>query len=233
MKSQQIRFPERNKAQREHNLREDILSWYDWCDEPVVFDKGRGWTSLSMVLGQIFPNSKILLMIRDPRDVFAGIERQHALDPILTDAVLGEDTMVSRAKVMFGPKGLIGGPIRHIEDILRRKPQNVIPVVAEEFARNPEESMRIIYAKLREDWHPHDFDNVENVSEDVDGIYNYKFLHRGCGKVQPPDDRWQDVLSDDVASMIVNTWPKFCAAFGYKDATPASTAQPQPVVASA
>lgn len=194
-----------------------VDGYYKRVDRKVIFDKSRGWTPLAWPIHKnYFPGSKIFVMVRDPRDVLASIEKHHLDDfPAVSDSPLGEDTLLARARRYFDHKGMVGGPIRHVEDTIRRKTPNIVLVKFEDLVKNPEEEMRVIYAKLRMDYFAHDFDKVEAQSTEVDGLYMYKFPHEGKGKVQPPKTPWSDWLSDDVAEHVLNTWPAYAKAFHY------------------
>lgn len=65
-----------NEAAKVRVLRGILDSYYSNEERPVVFDKCRGWLSLiemaEMVLGH---NAKILVPVRDIRDVLASFEK--------------------------------------------------------------------------------------------------------------------------------------------------------------
>ena len=54
-----------------------ITGWYGAIDKPVIIDKGRGWPLHWFLISSIFPDAKMIVSVRDPRDVIASIEKQH------------------------------------------------------------------------------------------------------------------------------------------------------------
>jgi sulfotransferase len=196
-------------------LRGIAESWYADCEQPVVFDKSRGWITLIDTLNKLFPDARCICMVRDPRHVFASIQKHHQDFPLLSD--MGQATVFSQADAMFGPQGMIGGPLTHIEDHLRRRTQNVVPVIFEAFVKDPERELRKVYAECKLDWFDeHDFEHVESTATDLDALYLDKFPHDGSGPVAEPSDNWQEFVPPDIASAIINRYPGYARAFGYQ-----------------
>lgn len=186
----------------------------------VVFDKGRGWGHASLILNQLFPDANLLLCVRDLRNVFASIEKEHRKYPLLDTAGSPiEKTIFSRADTMFSPGGLIGQPINGVEDILRRQPKNVVIVQYETLTQSPKLVMERIYSEIGESYFAHNFDNVTGENEDsgvYDAIHLNKFPHTVSGKIEPRDkDEWKTYLSDDVEKLIMTKFHGYNKAFGY------------------
>lgn len=205
-----------NKRMR-HTARSMVEAWYAQEGKEVVFDKSRAWASSSLLLQDVFPEAKIIVTIRDLRNVFASVEKQHRKNPMLDEANnLVEKTIYNRADRMFGPEGLIGAPILGIEDLARRRPNGVIYVMYEAFSQNPQVAMDRIYQELGEEPFRHDFDNVVNVATDPDALYLNKYPHKGEGKIEPCDpDEWKKYLSPDLGSTIMTRFADFNRFFGY------------------
>lgn len=189
-------------------------TWYE--GKNIVFDKNRSWANNALLLKDLYPNAKIICTIRDLRNVFASVEKQHRKNAILDEATdLTQKTLYNRADVMFSPTGLIGSCIMGIEDIVRRN-IDVIFVGYEQFCLNPEAEMKRVYNELGEEYYGHDFDNIVNTATDPDGLYLNKYPHKGDGKVNHSDiNEWQKYISTDVADLIVNKFITFYSTFGY------------------
>jgi sulfotransferase len=98
--------------------RSTISAWYSDREESNIFDKGRGWLAHAQLFEQINPSAKIISCVRDPRDVFSSILRQDAATSVFSSE-LG-NTVETQGLSAFGPDGMIGGPIRLVEDAIRR-----------------------------------------------------------------------------------------------------------------
>ena len=210
----------RDKERTEKRLRQTLKAmcdiWYVDEKSKVVFDKSRGWAFNALLLKQIYPDAKIIAMVRDLRAVFGSVEKQHQRYPIFDEAPdpMGK-TVFTRADQMFSPQGLIGGPINGVMDLVRRQPEGLIVIQYETFVQNPQMIMDRLYTELGERPYEHDFDNVKNTATDLDSQYLHKYPHEGSGQVAPRLDDWQDYVSPDLAQQIMGRYPGYNQAFGY------------------
>lgn len=217
IKSMLDKDPDATNKRMRDTARATVEAWYAVENKEIIFDKSRAWASSSLLLQDIFPEAKIIVTVRDLRNVFASVEKQHRKNPILDESTnLIEKTIYNRADKMFSAEGLIGAPILGIEDLARRKPNGVIYVMYESFVQNPQVVMDRIYQEIGESPFDHDFDNVVNTSTDPDGFYLNKYPHKGEGKVEPGDpDEWKKYLSPDLGNTIMTRFADFNKFFGY------------------
>lgn len=211
----------RDREATEERMRRSLKSFCDsWHQRDdgrsVIFDKSRGWTHNMLSLRSIYPDSKVLVCIRDLKSVFASVEKQHQKTPLLDDAKdIKSKSLFDRADKMFSPQGLIGGPIIGIEDIVRRN-LDVIFIKYEQLARFPNEVMRKVYEYLGEPYYSHNFSDVKNTATDPDAFYNFKFPHKGSGEVSPADpNEWKKFISPDLAQTIMERFPFYNNQFKY------------------
>jgi len=210
---------EKTEKRMVNSLRQFIDGWYDVEGKDVIFDKSRGWTLNYLMLQNIFPDSKLLVLVRDIRNVFASIEKQYRKNPLLDDTptAVGK-TVYHRADHMFSPEGMIGSSIVGVEDLLRRrKTENILFVFYEELSINPEKSMKQVYEFLGENYFHHNFNDIKNTAIDPDNFYLNKFPHEGSGKILPADvDEWKHYFSEELAKTIMERFPLYNSFFGYK-----------------
>jgi len=198
-------------------MRGFITAWHLKKGKEVVFDKSRGWSYNSLLLNKLFPEAKQIVLVRDLRNVFASIEKQHRKNALLDDASnVIEKTVFDRANRMFSPKGIIGNSIIGIEDLIRRNPKGVIFVQYETLVAEPEKTLKAIYEQLKEEHFEHDFKNIENTSIDPDGHYLHKYPHDGKGEVKSTDIfEWKKYISEDIANLIFNKFKLYNDFFEY------------------
>ena len=171
-----------------------------------------------MALKHIYLDSQVLVMIRDLREVFASLEKQHRINPLFDHARSPEQkTMMGRAQFAFSNQGIVGGPLNGIYDIINRK-LPVHFVRYEKLTDRPEAMMKGIYEVLEEDYFEHDFDNIQNTATDPDAFYLHKFPHEGSGKIESPpiDDTWKEYLNTAVVMHIMKSHAHFNQFFGYR-----------------
>lgn len=213
--SDRINDREKNYERLRRSVHDLICAWYADTDAKVVFDKSRAWPHHIHALTESFPATKTIVIVRDPRSVFASIEKSHLANPLLNAEAGLERTQFQRASRALAPEGVLGSCIIATEDIVRRQVPNAILIKFEEFVEDPEYTMRKVYKALDMKPFDHNYKEVENVAEDIDQLYLDKFPHKGEGEVVPPTSHWSDHISPDVAHLIINQYPYFANYFGY------------------
>jgi len=198
-------------------FRSMIKAWYSDTDQ-IVFDKSRGWAFFGLLMADLFPSAKFIVTVRDLREVFASIEKQHRKTPFFDAADgPGQKTIFSRADLMMAPEGLIGAAATGLIDLMSRMPERVHAVSYEALTRNPAHELAGIYEFLELPPFKHEFENVANVSQEPDHLYHGKFPHIGAGKVTPSKrGAWREYLNQDLGELIFGRYPQYNQAFGYQ-----------------
>jgi sulfotransferase len=211
-----------DRKETENRLHRSLKAFCDaWHhrddDREVIFDKSRGWAHHLLMLRKIYPESKIIVTIRDLREVYASIEKQHRKNPLFDEANTPiAKTIMGRAQAMFANNGIVGGPLNGIYDIINRQ----IPVSFiqyEKLVDRPEAGMKELYNYLEEEHFEHNFDDIQNTAIDPDAFYLNKFPHDGSGKIEPPPiDAWKEYVTAPVAHHIMSSHAYFNNFFGYR-----------------
>jgi sulfotransferase len=195
---------------------EMVNAWYDGHEEHV-FDKSRGWSFNTLLLQKLFSNIKIIATVRDLRNVFGSVEKQHRETPAFDLATNpNEKTINARADTMLAPDGFIGQCVVGLEDLIARTPANVFILQYESFTLDPAAKLKEIYNFLELPYFAHDFEDVKSTANDVDALYLNKFPHEGTGKVEPTNrQEWKEYLTPELGNLIYNRYPAYNAAHGY------------------
>lgn len=185
-------------------LRGVIDSFYSDVQQPVVFDKSRGWLAhLEMLEAVTGKPSRVLVPVRDLRDVLASFEklwrktsatRQLAVE---SEDYMAFQTMEGRLTVWARRDQPVGLAYNRIKDALARGWRDrLLFVEYEALTSHPEQTMRNIYAFLEEDWHRHDFEHVEQVTVEDDAVHGFApgALHGIRSRVEPQAPQWPSVL---------------------------------------
>lgn len=209
--------PEKTQERINKMFKAVVESWYD--GKEVVFDKSREWSFQARTLNNIFPDAKIICLIRDLRNMFNSIIKQDNKFPLITNEQDPWDSTIrSHLDTNFDArKGLIGRYLNGVGDLLDRDNKNVIYVKYEDLTTTPMATMKRIYEFIDEPYFEHDFNNVVNVSKEPDGVWNNKFPHTGHGKIIPTNpNEWKANISDNIAEHIMDMGKEFNKNFGYK-----------------
>lgn len=215
LKSDLARDREGTTRRIEASMRAYFDSWYSEHGDKVVFDKCRAWGHHALALRALYPDSKMIIMVRDLREVFSSIEKQHRKTPLFEESSSANaKTIFARADKKFSPGGMIGNPLEGIKDLIDRQ-LDCLFVRYEDLAEFPDATMSKIYCYLLEEPFQHDFDDVKNTATDPDHLYLYKFPHKGCGKVEPRPPQWREFMSEEIGATIMARFEWFNDQFRY------------------
>lgn len=184
-------------------IRGILDNYYADIDKPVIFDKCRGWLSLlEMAEAVIGHKAKVLVPVRDVRDVLASFEklwRENARTSQTTSengpGYFKFQTVEGRVENWLSGDQPVGLAYNRIHDaIVRGFGDRLFFVQFEHLTTNPAQVMKDIYNFLGEEQFTHDFNDVKQVTWEDDSVHGFKNLHTIRKKVEPIEPQWQNVL---------------------------------------
>ena len=192
-----------------------IQNWYAVKDEPVIFDKCRGWTISHQLLRSVVDGPKFIVMVRDLRDIVASVVRRSMQTSLYDNTAV--NTLDGQITHILSQQGIAGGPMRGIGDLLLRGDlKNVCIVKYENLCKNAELVMRGLYKFLGKPYYEHNFQDIKKAHNENDAMWMYTFPHEGTGKVtECKEGGWRDVISEELAKQIENTHKWYFNKFGY------------------
>lgn len=198
-------------------FRSVVEAWYE-DEDRIIFDKSRSWATLGLLMASMFPDVRFIIPVRDLRNVFASVEKQHRVNPWFDlGAGTVARTVTGRAEMMVNGEGFIGASVVSTLDLIARMPERCHVINYETLTRDPAGTLADLYESCELDPFKHDFDNVANVSREPDHLSLGKFPHEGSGPVLKTDrhehTKW---LPAELSSWIFAQWPGFNQAFGYQ-----------------
>jgi sulfotransferase len=198
--------------------------------DSMCFDKSRWWLHQLNLFFTAFPEGKVIITIRDLREVFASCCR-YQIKYGLYDSTpnIVAKTLDALALSMFstpgppqitdsGTKGLIGRPLMGIHDLFFRgmeEDPRIMFVKGEDLCKSPKSTMAKVYTFLDAPPFEHNFESVENVTREPDFVNMHHFPHEGSGKVESRDSTWEKAMSEEIANQIVLRNPWFFEFFNY------------------
>lgn len=170
-----------------------INGWFAETDRPVVVDKNRGWLRMIETVHLLDPDFRMVVCIRDLRQIFGSIEAQHAKTRLLDfPDHMAAHSAYARADALFGPDGVIGGPLKSIE-FLRDVPdalrQRLCYVSFEALMEKPVETMNTIHRWLGLPAAPFDPNRLETRPGESDSHYRFKYRHQTRSAIRRPEPR--------------------------------------------
>jgi len=190
-------------------------------DKKYVMDKSRGWGIHYDFLNEIYPNPKIVVMVRDLRDIFCSMEknfRKSSLqaNPILSHAEMRGTTTPKRIDI-WAQSQPVGLAIERLQEVLRQGlDKNMLFVRFEDLCLYPETELNRIYQFLEVPYYSHDFDNIEQITVEDDEVYGVYGDHKIKQKLDLPHSQAKKVLGADVTNWIWDNYQWFFNRFNYK-----------------
>jgi sulfotransferase len=189
-------------------------------DKKYAIDKSRGWGIHRDFVEFFYPEPKVICMVRDLRDIFCSMEKnfrknQHLSDPVVNHAELRGTSTPKRIDVWANSQP-VGMAIERLSEILRQGYDDKILFVRyEDLCMYPETEMQRIYNYLGVEYFKHDFDNIEQLTQEDDAVYGIFGDHTIRQKLEPLASSAKKVLGRDVTDWIWNTYRWYFDRFKY------------------
>ena len=94
---------------------------------------------------------------------------------------------------------VVGLTLNRLEDAIRRGFRDRIHFIDfHKLTNNPKRTLLEVYKFLEEDWFEHDFNNVEQVTQENDDVHGFVNLHKIQNKVTPIARCAEEILGRDI-----------------------------------
>jgi sulfotransferase len=192
-------------------------------DKKFILDKSRGWGVYREFLNQVYPNPKIICIVRDLRSVVSSYEKiyrknQLRHDPIRNDSTGTGTTVHKRVDEWIHPTNTIGRALERIFEMSRLGfDDKVLYVKYEDLCLYTEIEMRKIYKYLELPYFSHNFDVIEQITKEDDTVYGLtNDLHTIRPKLELNNPDYHDVLGKDICAWLYNNFKWYFEKFNYK-----------------
>ena len=167
----------------------------------TVFDKNRAWLryveEVELALGHPV---RVIVMVRDVRDVLASMERLYRCRDLAYPADMPA-TVEERCELWLSPQGVVGSAVRLVQDALRRIGDRLLVVSYEDLTTQPLQVLHGLGEQLGLPPHEYDPAHVEQITHENDVIHGMD-LHRVRPRVEPNSHHWSEVLPLDYAAAV-------------------------------
>lgn len=189
---------------RKNIVRYLFEGYYQDVDRPVIFNTNRAWTLLTPQLQDIYPNSKLIVCVRDINWILDSFELAHRKNPFTTNTVTGglSGTVYSRVDALMEDKGIVGFPLIGIKQAITGNETHKLMIVEyDQLCKFPQRTVQSIYTFIDEPLYNHDFDNVESSWDEYDSEIGIK-LHTVRRKVEFSSRK--SILPPDILQKFAN-----------------------------
>lgn len=166
--------------------RKDIIrnmfgTYYNNPEKEVIFDTNRGWNLMTPLLKDLYPDSKIIVFVRDISWILDSFEQLVQKQPYSMTSMFNEDentNVYSRANAIMSEGRTLGFAYTALKQALNsNESENILLVEYESLAKNPKKVMQAVYKFIGEPYFEHDYNSVEYTNEEFDNDVVLNNLH--------------------------------------------------------
>jgi sulfotransferase len=200
--------------------RDGIFGFYNsLTNKKYVLDKSRGWGYYRDFLDFFYPNPKIICMIRDPRSIFSSMEKKYRSNPekanLTSDAEMRNITTEQRIDSWVNSQP-IGLAFQRLYEIIKQKQdKNMLFIKFEDLTENPDKELNKVYNYLELDHYKHNFNYVEQITQEDDSVYGIFGDHKIKNSIQSIKPDYNEILGNNASKWIKNNYSWFYEYFKY------------------
>ena len=190
-------------------------------DKPFVVDKSREWGINYGLLNMLFPNPKIICMVRDLRCIYSSMEKNFRKNPHKENHIQNipqlVGTTLNKRIDIWGSGVPVGTSIDRLQDIIQQGlDKHILFIRYEDLMDNPENEMKRIYDHFEVSYYDkHDFENITQHTHENDTIHGIYGDHKLREKFERKPDDYLDILGYENSMNIRNHYKWFYDYFGY------------------
>jgi sulfotransferase len=192
---------------------EDVFS------KVIYVDKSRAWVRLYPLLTELIYQPKIIVTIRDLRDVYASMEQLYRDNKLNTDPItLGEgssDTVEDRV-IKWSTQIPVGDSINALKNAYQVGDlNNMLIIKYEDLVANTQEQLDKVYTFLKIDKIKFTLP-IENVTPEDDRILGIPGLHAIRSDITPSSNNSKEILGEELYYRIYDDYLWYNNLFGYE-----------------
>jgi sulfotransferase len=194
-----------------HNVLKAIYeAYYADIDKSVIFVKTRGVLPYVEMLEKVLDQKlKILVPVRPVPDIIASFEKLYRetskvrQPPGEAENYFQFQTIQGRCDYWMRKDQVVGLALSRLEDAVTRGLSDRLHFVDfNQLTTNPKLTLSNIYNFLEEDLFEHNFDYVEQVTQENDDVHGFVNLHKIQNKVKPVPSTALQVLGKEVMESL-------------------------------
>ena len=179
-----------DENQRARMLRGLFDSYYNESEQPVIFDTNRAWTAQLSTLMRLFPETKVICLVRDLSWIMDSLERQFRTNAFENTKLFNNwaerSTVYTRLEALANANRLVGYPWHALREACYSEFADRIVIVEYELiTHRAKEVFKLLYEFLGEDEFEHDFSAVEFDAPEFDAQLGLQGLHKVHREVKP------------------------------------------------
>jgi sulfotransferase len=203
-------------------IRKGMVHFFDELTKAkFVLDKSRDWAINYGLLNLLFPNPKIICMVRDPRAIYASMEKNFRKNSVINSNIQNPQNLIGTTldkRINIWADSIpVGIAMDRIKDCFQMGiDKKMLFIRYEDLMDNPEREIRRVYEYLELPYYEgHQFKNITQHTVENDNIHGIFGDHKLRPKFEKLPDDYEEILGYDICIKIKNTYPDFYKNFGY------------------
>lgn len=188
---------------------------------PYILDKSREWAINYNLVHRLFPNPKMICMVRDPRAIYASMEKNFRKNPTRESHTQNAQQLVGttldKRIDLWADSVPVGIAMDRLKDCIQQGiDKKMLFVRYEDIMTNPEQEIRRVYDYLELPYYEgHNFETVTQHTHENDNIHGVYGDHKLRTKFEKLPDDYEEILGFELSQKIKNTYPWFYNTFNY------------------
>jgi len=185
-------------------LIQNLVKTYYHDSSSIAFDTNRGWTLMTPLLRDAFPQAKMICCVRDVPWIVDSFEQLLRKNPYSVSSLFSQDEAVdvySRAGTLIRPDRTLGFALNGLKQaVFGGEKEMIMMVNYDDLCQQPRAVMQDVYGFLEEPYYEHDFNNVAASYDEFDQDMNLKGMHTVRKKIEHlvrepilPPDLWRQL----------------------------------------
>lgn len=180
-----------------------------------TIDKNRGWLFCVETLKNLYPEFKMIVCLRDLREIYASIEKQHRKTMLLDFPDHMEHNLVdARAASLFADTGIIGSPVKAMYNVgdVPEISKHLFYLRFEDLLSDPNATLKSLTQWIGLEDHAFNLKKIKQVTKESDSYYRFKYPHRIKSKFESPNTNLSD-FSPRILAQVLNQFNWYYANF--------------------
>lgn len=190
-------------------------------EKQVIVDKSRDWGIHYNLLNMLYPNPKIICMVRDVRSIYSSMEKNFRKNPHRENHVQNPQQLVGTTldkRIDIWASGVpVGIALDRLKDCIQQGlDKKMLFIRYEDLMQNPEIEMKRLYEYLEMPYYEsHNFENITQITHENDLVHGIYGDHKLRPKFERMPDDYNEILGFELSNNIKNTYKWFYNYFGY------------------
>jgi sulfotransferase len=202
--------------------RYSIHGYFDGItDKNIILEKSRAWLPNKDFLQSFYPEAKIIVIVRDLREIVASMEKNFRKHPDKDTFPIDTEINTIGHRVSYWMQSQnkpVGNSLNNLFDSIQRgfHKENVLFIKFEDLTNHPKELMNIVHKFLGIENYNYDFENIKQVTFENDKFHGIYGDHKIKNKVIPVENIAKEILGETICNQIfeMNKW--YFETFKYK-----------------